>query len=745
MDTETTPIVDHAVSEYVLGAVTDGAKGFFLPPASVFEFLSAHWGTDIIFHNAPFDLAVLHALLKAQQKALDIYALVEQHKVWDTLLLHKLYTLATAGHTSQGKGQSTLEKCAQLYLDVALPKVIKDGDGDDIRLSWGKWKDKPPAAIPSISLEYLAKDVLCTFGCFNYLLPRILETVENAHKAFGYVDSTWLEEQWARYGPQTHTLQLMGAIALNDIERNGFGLDLANRNEVLGKAQGVLDELREAVRLGGCLAGQKGSDKALQVLIRKALYTAPGIDVPRTATGKYSTKKDALNVLAEVSDFFARYKEHKAVRLLITHHLCKMDTQRVHSHYDALKTTGRTSASGPNIQNLPKQRDKKKGKQHEFDIRRCFVAPEGKVLYVVDYAGIELRTLAQALKTQFNLDSQLAKAINAGADLHRLVAARMKASALPNAAEVLASPEQFSALMASVTKDERDGAKPTNFGLPAGMGWKALKGYARAQCGQPYTDEDAQGWLAAWLASFPEMVQYRQDEVDIAQALAERLQLTPANYAAATGEWYYAEGNEEHVPTAWLGAMTLKVLKEPVPRKGSGAEYTPAILDYFWGQLQQLAPHLDGTVRSELAARKASPKLRFAVQKLINKASVITITARLRANASYSARRNTIFQGAAADGAKLALYRLWRTGFKVVAFIHDEVVTEVDENADLPALKEQIDNIMIGAMQEICPNMLIEVEGNFRRRWGNHKDDKVALPVVNSTESFTQEVVVMNK
>jgi hypothetical protein len=53
---------------------------------------------------------------------------------------------------------------------------------------------------------------------------------------------------------------------------------------------------------------------------------------------------------------------------------------------------------------------------------------------------------------------------------------------------------------------------------------------------------------------------------------------------------------------------------------------------------------------------------------------------------------------------------------------------EVDEGADLAATKEQIDAILIGAMREICPDVAIEVEGTFRRRWGEDEADEIPLP-----------------
>jgi len=747
-DIETPRIVGHEIPAYVLGAATDGDKGFFVLPKHVHAFFLTHWECQCIFHNAAFDLAALNAFLKAHGKTMDVYDLVDQHRVWDTLLLHKLYGLSTVGHTYQGKGQSTLEKCIQMYMGVSLPKDIRDQNGDEVRMSWGKWQDRPPKEIDPIYLEYLAKDVLGTFGCFTVILPKMLSILETSHVAFGYVNSDWLEKQWSRFGPQTHDLQVKAAVVLEEIERNGFGLDLANRGEILVKAQELHESLREELRQGGYLVGEKGCEKALQAIIRKAAQENPEIEISRTETGKYSTTEESLDHLAELSEFFAALKEFRQVRTLLNNYLAKMDQTRIHPHYDILKVSGRTGSSNPNIQGFPKK-SKKKGKLR-FDIRRCFVPAEGKLFYVADYKTIELCLLCQALITQFRQHSEMAKAINAGKDVHRLVAARMKATGLPNSAEVLANPTKLAAVASSLSDDERGGAKPANFGLPTGMGVKTLKAYARAQYDQPYSDADAQAWLDAWLASFPEMVKFREDDSDFGLILAERLQLTPSNYSAATGEPNYADAFEEQLPAAYLGLMAYKVVKDSIPKKKkNGDAYSQAVVDFFWDRLQLLSSDLDPKMRQALIQRQPSPALGFAVKRLVDKGSVFVITGRLRASASYSARRNTIFQGAASDGAKLALYRLWRAGFKVVAFIHDEVIIEVDANADLSAIRLQIDEMLKNAMKEICPDIAVEVEGCFRRRWGKDKTDEVALPKPEETPSendthFTQKPEIIN-
>jgi DNA polymerase I-like protein with 3'-5' exonuclease and polymerase domains len=110
---------------------------------------------------------------------------------------------------------------------------------------------------------------------------------------------------------------------------------------------------------------------------------------------------------------------------------------------------------------------------------------------------------------------------------------------------------------------------------------------------------------------------------------------------------------------------------------------------------------------------EAFPEMRRYLKEA-TEGMVYTLTGRARANTSYCAVANTPFQGLGSDMAKLALYNLDKNGFKVVNFIHDEVIIEAPKRIN--RYKEAC-NIMVEAGSIIAPDMLIEVEGGKSDRW----------------------------
>jgi DNA polymerase I-like protein with 3'-5' exonuclease and polymerase domains len=120
-----------------------------------------------------------------------------------------------------------------------------------------------------------------------------------------------------------------------------------------------------------------------------------------------------------------------------------------------------------------------------------------------------------------------------------------------------------------------------------------------------------------------------------------------------------------------------------------------------------------------------------------------TITGRPKANCIYTEGSNYPFQGLAADGAKAALWAIWRecilgwywnnhagSGYghvfrdsplrdsRLVNFVHDEIVAEhLEGDAGKAALKRQ-EGLMVSEMTRICENRIkISVEGQISDAW----------------------------
>jgi len=298
----------------------------------------------------------------------------------------------------------------------------------------------------------------------------------------------------------------------------------------------------------------------------------------------------------------------------------------------------------------------------------------------------------------------MAAAVNAGKDLHTLVAARVMGKK-----------------RSEVTDDERAKAKPINFGKPGGMGDATMRQYAKTSYGILLTDAEVAALSAAWFELFPEMQEFLADASDAPKELAELLKLTPASHYSHTDDRRFIDHPEnecrELKPHPILGAMLIKSMKTANPRTEAGRLYSDDDLDYFWSRLAAKKELLPKTAKAAVQRREPSPRLQRAVLSLVGRAGVFTLTGRLRADATYSARHNTVFQGLAADGAKLGLWLLWRADYRIVNFIHDEVMVEVPVNSNLKQHAERIKKLMINGMQAVVLDVKVDVSYAAAERW----------------------------
>lgn len=166
----------------------------------------------------------------------------------------------------------------------------------------------------------------------------------------------------------------------------------------------------------------------------------------------------------------------------------------IHTFFESLLETGRTSSSRPNVQNV---------KSKVSGLRECFIPRAGFCYLQSDFKSLELHTLAEALLHHVGW-SRLAEALNAGLDAHTELAARL-----------LGISQEDAIRRSKLSKDEdfdfynaRQTAKVANFGFAGGLGAQTMVLYARKLYKLTITLDEAKDLKRQWLAQWPEMVEY---------------------------------------------------------------------------------------------------------------------------------------------------------------------------------------------------------------------------------------------
>lgn len=136
-----------------------------------------------------------------------------------------------------------------------------------------------------------------------------------------------------------------------------------------------------------------------------------------------SLDKDVLLELKErfpndkVFDFIFRWRSYSSGRTNIKKYLQLADDNLI--IHPNIKTnhakTGREASENPNLQNVAKEAALKN--PYPVNARKCFVARDGRILYFVDYSGIEMRLIIEATQEPLML-----KMLREGDDPHSYAA-----------------------------------------------------------------------------------------------------------------------------------------------------------------------------------------------------------------------------------------------------------------------------------------------------------------------------------
>ncbi len=282
-----------------------------------------------------------------------------------------------------------------------------------------------------------------------------------------------------------HNVEMPVARVLTIMEENGIELDLSFLDQLGIEFANTMANLESQITE---LAGQSfnvSSPKQVGEILFDKLGLKGG---KKTATGQYSTSESVLEKIDHpITELILDYRGLSKLKSTYTDGLLKQansDTHRVHtSYHQALTATGRLSSTDPNLQNIPVREEI--GRQ----IRKAFIAPQGRVLLAADYSQIELRLMAH-----FSQDEALVDAFNHGQDVHRRTAAEVLGVALED-----------------VTSDQRRQAKAVNFGLLYGMSEFGLT----RQLG--FSREESRGYIAKYFQRYPGVLDYMERTRQIAR------------------------------------------------------------------------------------------------------------------------------------------------------------------------------------------------------------------------------------
>ncbi|MEM9167818.1 MAG: DNA polymerase I [Planctomycetota bacterium] len=285
---------------------------------------------------------------------------------------------------------------------------------------------------------YAAEDADASLQLAHKLLPQLNETGLRT-----LADDTELP-----------LVEVLAELEYNGILVNREELDLQRTRleaEITSLRAQIEDEAYERLNRGF----DPDSPKQLAgVLFNKPDDEDPGLGLRPLKRGKTgpSTDAEVLEKLSHDASIETRIPElvldYRQLTKLVGTYLTSLaedihpETGRIHASFNqTVAATGRLSSSDPNLQNIPIRTDVGR------EIRKAFVAPEGRVLIAADYSQIELRILAH-----LSQDAGLIEAFREDQDIHAAVAAQIHSVALTD-----------------VTREQRSGAKMVNFGIVYGI------------------------------------------------------------------------------------------------------------------------------------------------------------------------------------------------------------------------------------------------------------------------------------
>ncbi len=440
-------------------------------------------------HNIKYDLMVLAN-----------YGVELKGRLFDTMIAH--YLLQPELRHNMDYLAEILLKYKTIHIDELIGAKGKNQ---------GSMRDVP---LEKISI-YAAEDADITLRLREVLEPQIEEM--GLHELFYDVE-----------------MPLVRVLA--EMERTGVLID----DFALAQSSGVMTaEMQRIERNIREISGANinlSSPKQVGELLFDVLKISD--KARKTSKGQYVTDEETLEALRSKHPVVGEILEYRGVKKLLSTYidalpkLINARTGRVHTSFNQTVTaTGRLSSTNPNLQNIPIRDEQGK------EIRKAFIASEGRVFMSADYSQVELRLMAH-----LSQDKNMLAAFNADYDIHAATAANI-----------------YKVPIEEVTSDMRRKAKTANFGIIYGISTFGLS----ERLGVSRTE--AKELIDGYFMSFPGVKDYIDMTIENArrdgyvETLLHRRRYLPDINSRNANVRGYAERNAVNAPIQGTAADIIKI------------------------------------------------------------------------------------------------------------------------------------------------------------------------------------------
>ncbi len=472
----------------------------------------------IVGQNVAFDMGVVAE--KWPDLVIPIFAAYDADRVTDTMLRMQLIDIAQGTYRGRHNADGTYTKYGYSLEDIARRILKVQLRKDGYRMRYGSFIDVPLEAWPARAeeLQLEARGMLEAFHltgrtekslnkegkaflkelealvtdsplrCIEYPIDDAIYTLK-VHDVQETAPAAWLVDQF---------YQCRGAFALHLSSAHGLRTEGTAVRALKMKTEAKLVDVTARLQAVGFVRADGSRDTKKVAAHMLAVCAREDLPVRRTDKEGVCLDSDACEATEDA--LLVDYANYSGLQKTLDSDIPMLEAgtmQPVHTRY-GLAESGRTTSSGPNIQNFAKS----------GGVRECFVPRPGNVFPQGDYPQLELFTLAQCCYTWLGY-STLGDMLKKGIDPHTSFAATLAGVSYEEGAKLAKTKGHF--------KDNlRQIAKVFNFGKPGGLGPAKLVTLANTDAyGNVKFDEDpekaivkAKEYGKVWLETFPEMKDY---------------------------------------------------------------------------------------------------------------------------------------------------------------------------------------------------------------------------------------------